>query len=537
MLDIKIVSGTVFDGSGAPPRSVDVGICDSRIEKLGDLSGVEAEKEIDATGLAVAPGFIDVHTHSDFTLFLNGRAESTVRQGITTVVTGTCGHGCAPIGNPELVRLNLLGYRSDWSTSLEWRTFGEYVGKLVDQGVSCNVLSLVGHGALRLAVMGFTPRVATADELAQMCALLSDAMEAGAAGLSTGLEYPPGWHADLRELTALVSIVTNWSGLYSTHVRGRAADFVEAVEEALTVGRETGAPVQMSHLAPRPYAPADALDLVLARVDRARAEGQHVGIDTLIDVWGPSSVTCLLPPGFTEAPPDDVLQRLASPGWRQTVANHLSSPGNYLVQTAGLDQLFFQFAPNSPDVAGLSLAEVAARWGKPPAEVVCEVLLREGRDFYNAALRHIYAEREAILRLLQHPYCVPMSDGVATARYGPLAGYALNRSSYGWTARFLNEYAGSDALFPMEEAIRRVTSLPAELLGLAGRGMIKEGACADITLLDLDRLEDVTSDADPFGYPNGIPYVLVNGRITVAPEGHSGERAGRLLRPDGPIRS
>ncbi len=533
MLDIKIVGGTVFDGSGAPPRSVDIGICGNTIRELGDLSAVEAHKEIDAAGLVVAPGLIDVHTHSDFSLFLNGRAESTVRQGITTVVTGTCGHGCAPIGDPELVRLNTLGYRSDWPTSLEWRTFGEYVSKLLDQGVSCNVLSLVGHGALRLTVMGFTARVATADELAQMSLLLNDAMEAGAAGLSTGLEYPPGWHADRRELTALVSVVNDWSGLYSTHIRDRASRFVEAVDEALSVGRETGAPVQMSHLAPRPYAPADALDLVLARVDQARAAGQHVGIDTLIDVWGPSSVTCLLPPGFTEAPPDDVLRRLASPEWRQMVAHHLSSPDNYLVQTAGLDQLFFQFAPNSPDVVGVSLAEVAVRWEKPAAEVVCEILLREGRDFYNTVLRHIYAEREAIVRLLRQPYCVPMSDGVATAPYGPLAGYALNRSSYGWTARFLNEYAGSDALFPMEEAIRRMTSLPAKLLGLADRGTIKKGAWADITLLDLDELEDVTTESDPIGYPTGIPYVIVNGHITVADQRHTGERAGGLLRPGG----
>jgi N-acyl-D-amino-acid deacylase len=195
---MKIVGGTVFDGSGSPGRRADIGIQGNHIVAMGDLSDAEAVREIDVAGMVVAPGFIDVHTHSDFTLLINGRAESTVHQGITTIVTGSCGHGCAPIGDPDLARLNILGYRSDWGPPLEWQSFAEYLDQLRGQGVSVNVLSLVGHGALRLAVMGFAPRTATAEELSQMSALLADAMEAGAAGLSTGLEYPPGWHADLR---------------------------------------------------------------------------------------------------------------------------------------------------------------------------------------------------------------------------------------------------------------------------------------------------------------------------------------------------
>jgi N-acyl-D-amino-acid deacylase len=529
MFDVLIHGGTLVDGSGAPARRADVGVAAGRIAAIGALAGRSAATTIDAAGKVVCPGFIDDHQHSDFTPLVARTCESAIRQGITTVVIGNCGHGCAPLVDPDAVRMVVIGYRPDWGVAVDWRAYGDYLERLRHPGLSVNVMPLVAHGPVRLAVMGLQARAATPAELERMKRLVAEAMEAGARGLSTGLEYSPGRHADRHELTELCREVARRGGIYASHIRNRGFEFVEATEEAIAIGEEAGVPVQLAHFAPRPYAPPEAFARALERVDRARERGVKVHLDTFPDLWGPGPVAALLPPYVVEGRPAEGLERLGDAGVRETIRAAFAEPTNYLLKVEGLEGLILTYAPRHPELVGKSLQAIADLRGQEAYAAICDLLLEEGESFYTVLLRHVYTAERDLRALMRSPLCALASDGAITAPYGPLADFCMNASSYGYTARVLGRYVREEGFYTLEEAIRRMTALPADAMGIADRGRLAEGLAADVVVFDPRTVADRTTDLEPIAYPAGIEQVLVNGVVTLGPEGHSGVLGGRLI--------
>ena len=531
MLDTLIRGAKVLDGSGTPAVLADVGISAGKIEAVGNLELAHAVRVVSADGLIVSPGFIDMHQHSDFSLLIARHAESAIGQGVTTLVTGNCGSSCAPVRDRELVKMSLFGYSSSWGHEVSWRSYGEYLDQVRKPGVAVNVFPLVGHGTVRIAVMGYANRLPTESELGNMKALVAEALQQGAGGFSTGLEYSPGHYADARELLELCKVAADHGAFYSTHIRNRGPDFVIAVEEALSIAASSGLPMQLSHLAPRPYAPAGAFAQVLRLVDEARAKGVRVHFDTLLDLWGPGPVASLLPPWICEAHPRKVVQRLLDSKIRVSIREYFDRPTNYLLRTGGWESLVLVTAPGHKGWVGKSLAEIAAIQGTDDmATVVCDILLAEGEDFGCVWLRHIYVREEDLYELLRQPDCMVMTDGCLSAPYGVMADYTLNPSTYGLTACLLGRYVRDEHVLTLEDAVRRLTSLPAQHLGLKDRGLIKKGMWADLVIFDSGTIQDNTTYEHPDRFPTGIEYVLVNGQVALENGRHSDVLTGQLLR-------
>jgi len=517
MLDVIIRGGSVFDGTGKPPAVRDVAIAQGRIAALGDLGAASAERVLPARGLAVTPGFIDVHTHSEYTLSVRPRAESAVHQGVTTHVTGNCGYSCAPIGQPELAKHLIFGFAP--AAGGGWPDLGDYFAALERSGVAVNVASLVGHGVVRAAVMGLESRSATDDEIGRMEGVLERALDQGAIGMSTGLAYPPGKSADRRELAALCAVVARRGGLHASHVRNRDVRYVEGFEEVLSLTESTGVPLQISHIVTKHGAPAGATHRALEMVASARRRGLDVACDMLVCEWGPGQLSSFLRPEAFAGGLASTLERLrdaasrarlrqADPSWRMAL-----DPGQYY-------RMVLARAPRTPDLVGRSFAQLTRQSGKDFHETACDILLAHGEQLYDVFT----------LAALVSPHCMPESDDVVAGPPDAAAGGALTPGCYGWTSQYLAEMVRERRLLPAEEAVRRLTSLPAARFGLEGRGRLVAGYWADVVICDLDRIASNSTVTDFARYPTGVEHVFVNGRAVVEDGRHTGALPGRVLR-------
>jgi N-acyl-D-amino-acid deacylase len=529
MVDLIVRNGHIVDGTGSPAFMGDVVIDDGNIELVGDSADIPSDSVWDAAGMTVCPGFIDIHSHSDFTLIANRNAESGIRQGITTVVTGNCGHGPAPAPVKELAKGNTIGFNANWGLDFSWNSFEEYVDVLLSPGVAINTAPLVPHGTVRLAVMGYANRAATRREIASMKSLLGEAMAGGAAGFSTGLEYSPGQYANEDELATLSQVAARHGRIYASHIRNRGDTFVEAVREALNIARRAGLPAQLSHLAPRPYASPDAFEQVLEMIYEARDDGLDVGIDTFPDNWGPGPVVTLLPPWVYEGPREGVIASLNSPATVKKCRAYVDSPDNYLLRLGGFENLFLTYSSSHPELIEKSFAEISEIFGLDHTDTIFRLLLDDGDDFYNVMLRHIYATEGDLNKLLQQPICSLESDGAIAASYGCLKDYVMNRSSYCYTVRFLQEYVREKNMFTFEEAVRKMTSLPADSANLHNRGRLQRGKAADLVVLNTDDLADRSTDEQPQAHPGGIELVVVNGEIVLQKGEHTNVLPGQRL--------
>ena len=526
MDDFVIRGGRVIDGTGSPAAKADVVVDGGRI----GAAGVEAMRVWDASGKVVCPGFIDVHSHADFPIYVDGFAQSGVRQGVTTLVTGNCGHGPAPAPNKELTKVVTIGFNEDWGIDLAWNTFEEYLDALFARGQSMNVAPLVAHGAVRLAAMRFDAREPTTSELETMKSLVAEAMSAGAIGFSTGLEYSPGQHANEAELVALARVAAQQGGCYASHIRNRGDHFEEAVQEALNIGRKAHLPVQLSHLAPRPYAPPGAFDRVLEMIDEARERGQKIGIDTFPDPWGPAHLTDLLPPWVHEGPKDDVVRRLRDPQTAERCRDYVEHPTNFLLRLGTLANFYLTHSKAHPELIERSLEEASLRLGLDHTQTILRLAADDGEDFAGVMIRHIFAKQEDLDKLLLDPYCSVGSDGAVTSTDGILGELIMNRSSFGYAPRFIREYALDRKLIGLEEAVRKLTSLPADSVQLRDRGRLQPGMAADLVVMDLDELRDNSTDEVPQAYPSGIEMVMVNGEIVFEGGKHTERVPGQLAR-------
>jgi N-acyl-D-amino-acid deacylase len=527
---LAVVGGTVIDGRGGPGLRADVLVDGDRIAAVmpdGVPGALDAER-VDASGRVVAPGFIDVHAHADATLLAFRDAHSATRQGVTTVVNGNCGGGVAPAEPEHDVRRVAFAYEPSWGLEITWRTFEEYLAELSD--IAVNAATLVPHGAVRNAVMGMERRAPTTAELARMSELLDEAMHAGAVGLSSGLEYQPGCNADVDELAALAEVAAKHGGVYATHMRNRAESFAAATEEAIEVARRAGIRLQLSHFAPRPYAPAEQTERAFAAVDELARSGHPVYVDTFPEIWGPGTLMDLFPRAVTRGTPAEVLARLRDPAVREEVARAFAEADNFLVRAAGYERIFISSSPVEPAHQGRAITELAEEAGTELSAWACDTLLEAGENFPAIGIRHVYATEEDLRRLLSLPNCSLGSDGVVTCGEGADCPYPWSASSYGYTARTLEYYVREVGLMTLEEAVRRLAALPAEAIGLRDRGRVAEGYAADLVVLDPERVADRTEPSDMARHPEGIGDVMVGGAWVVREERPCAERPGRAVR-------
>jgi N-acyl-D-amino-acid deacylase len=529
VLDLKIEGATVVDGTGTAGGRTDVGIRDETIVGLGDLSREPAGRTLTVSGKVVTPGFIDMHSHSDWSLWANRRAESKIRQGVTTEVVGNCGFSPAPVATEHLDALRGFALALPRGLDFRWRSMEEYLDAFDAHGTALNVVQLVGHGALRIAAMGFVRREPTAEELREMQRLLGAALEAGAWGLSTGLIYAPGSYATTAEIVTLARVAARHRGFYASHIRGEGATLLTAVAEAIRVGREADLAVQISHVKSAGRPNWGNVPNALALVDAAVADGLDVMADVYPYVASSTVLRTLLPAWALEGGVEAMKWRLADAETRARIREEVtaSGDGQSLVDRVGWDNVLISSCPRRPEAEGRRLAELAAAWRKDPFDVAAELLAADDGQAHVV----MFQLDEADLRpALLHPRVMIGSDGSALAPHGELGAGRHHPRSYGTFPRVLGHYVREERLLSLPQAVHKMTGLPARRLGLRDRGVIRVGAKADLVVLDPRTVIDVATFDDPHRYPRGIEHVLVNGRFVIRDGEHTGSLPGTLLR-------
>lgn len=532
MFDTILANGTVYDGTGSEGFVADVAIRDGRIAAIGRLEDVAAAERIDVRGHAVSPGFIDLHTHSDFTLIVNGRAESQVHQGVTTEVVGQCGFSCAPLrsarDNPPLT----LGHAAGVRERRRWRTFGEYLDVLDETALGVNVAALVGHGTVHQAVLGDALKPGDPEDIAEMKRLIEASLDEGAAGFSTGLEYWPGIMAAPEHLVPLCEAAAARGKLYATHVRNRDRYYDLGFGEALAAARLSGARLQISHIQTKFGAPDHAMEHTLEMVESARRHGTDVAIDVIPHDWNNTSVISILPKWAREGGSAATLERLHDPVARSHIKAN-PAPMLLLVAAGKWEQIVLLNADVNRGLEGASFAEIGRMRGVDPYDALMDMLIEEG----DAAPRLMWATqsfRDADVEMaMADSHCAVISDTAALAPYGDLQDHLFSLSGYGWAARFLQHYVRERKVLPLREAIRRITALPAERVGIRDRGMLRPGHWADVTVFDAALIESHFSPTTPRLYASGIVHVLVNGVFAMRDGQRTEGNAGRVLRDTG----
>ena len=527
---LLIRGGSVVDGSGAPARRADVAVEGDRIAAVAPSLAGEAARVVDATGKVVAPGFIDMHSHSDLFYFACPSAESKIRQGVTTEVVGMCSFSQAPV-RPEQQAL-VKGWVGGigWMPDLKWESFGQYLDALRGIRPAVNVVHFVGHGALRIAAMGFDARPAEAGEIKTMERHLGEALDAGAWGFSTGLVYPPSSYADTREIIALARAMAPRGGQYSSHIRGESAMLLDSIAEAIRIGEEGGVRVEISHVKASGRENWPKLDAALRMLDDARARGVDVAGDVYPYNAGSTKMDNLMPAWAHEGGISKLLERLADPKVRRRIADECLVDGERWGTVSqggvGFDQIFIA-ACRRRELEGLNLAELARQSGQPPAEALMNLLLEQQ---CTVSMVSFSQSIENVAKVLAHPALTIGSDSIPLFEgEGDKPGKPHPRS-YGTFPRVLSEYARERRLFSLETAVNKMTGLPAQRLGLRDRGLVQPGYVADLTVFDPRTVKDESTYPDPHRYPSGIPLVVVNGAVAVD-DGRVTARAGRVLAP------
>lgn len=530
MLDVLIKNGEVYDGTGTVPFRADVAVKDGAIKEIGSINA-DAIDVLDASGLAVAPGFIDLHTHSDFTLAANGRAESQVHQGVTTEVIGQCGVSCAPARSQSDIALMSPGYIAD-TVETDWRSFGEYLDYLDKIPLGVNVAAFVGHGTIHRAVVGDALRAADDDEMNAMTALLEESIEGGAYGFSTGLEYWPGSLSSPDQLAEMAKVAAKHDVLYATHVRNRDLFYDLGFGEAISTARAAGARLQISHIQPKFGAPEYAMQHAIDMCDQARKHGVDVAFDVIPHDWSHTRVMAILPQWAQEGGVEKVRERLGDKNTREKIKRN-PRPMWRLVNSNGWDRIVLMQSDANPELVGLTLAEIGQQRNCNPYDAVFDLLLEEEGDQINHLMWTSQSFDNRDIRLaLQQPECAVISDTQALAPYGCLKHHIGSLSGYGWAARFLAYYVRDQRILTLHEGIRRLTSLPAERVGISNRGYLREGACADVVVFDAAEIESHTSVETPRKYATGIAHVLVNGGISMREGQRTNIDCGKVLRPN-----
>ncbi len=524
-LDLLIRGGRVLDGAGNPWCREDVGIRGDRIVAVGHDLGT-AKRTLDVDDLIVSPGFIDIHTHSDLQILATPLHEPKVRQGVTLELLGQDGLSYAPVDNAvlESLRAQLAAWNDDpagfdWN----WRSVGEYLDRL-DEGIAVNAAYLVPHGTVRMLVIGQDDRAPTEDELAAMKRLVAEGLAQGAVGLSAGLTYAPAMYASDDELVELCSVMRGTGGFYDPHHRDYGLKAIEAYADSIEIGRRAGVGVHLTHAHLGFDCNKGRAPELLAIVDEARAEGIDVTLDTYPYTAGSTYLSAYLPSWLHAGGPRELIARLRDESLRERIRVELEETGSDMLFGIPIDWSVMVISgvrtEANRDLVGLDVADAAARRQQRPIDLCCQLLVDEELAVPSLAF---IGNEENVRTIMTHPAHMAGSDGI-------LVGELPHPRGYGTFPRYLAEYVRNLGILTLENAVRKMTSLPAQRLGLADRGLVRPGMAADLVVFDPEQIQDTATYEEPRRYPEGIPSVLVNGRFVVEDGQRTDELPGRALR-------
>jgi N-acyl-D-amino-acid deacylase len=528
--DLVLRRALVYDGTGAAPFAADLAVAGDRIAAVGPRLEVRGAEELDLRGLALAPGFIDIHSHTDLSLLVNPRAESKVRQGVTTDVTGKDGSSIGPWTDRQLEAVR-REYRERYDVDIDFRDLAGFFRRIDAQGAALNLASMVGHGTLRGFVVGDDDRPATAAELARMTELAREAVRAGACGISSGLEYTPGAFGDAAELAAVAAALHGTGLPYASHMRNEDDRLFAAVEEALLVGRRAGVAVQISHLKQQGERNWWKSDPVLRTLETARASGIDANFDVYPYVAYSTGLANLFPVSARDGGTAAFLARLRDPALR---AGLETAVGEKIEQLGSWDavQITSTYAASLGWAQGRRLGQLARERGEEPIALLWRLMLE---DENRTGMVGFGMSEENVEAMLAHPLALVCSDGGARAPYGPLSEGTPHPRAYGTFPRVLGHYVRERRIMPLEAAIHKMTAMPAAKLRLQGRGRIEPGAFADLVAFDPATVADRATFEAPHQYPVGIPHVIVNGRFAIRDGESTDARPGRVVRPALPV--
>ena len=531
--DVLIENARLYDGDGAPPITGDIAILGDRIAALGDIENAQADKVINANGMAVAPGFINMLSWGPVTLIEDGRGLSDIKQGVTLEVFGE-GWSMGPWN--DAMKAETIARQSDVKFDIEWTTLGEYLDYIVSRGVSPNVASFVGATTVRIHEIGEADRPPSDEELARMKAHVATAMEEGAMGVGSSLIYAPAFYADTDELIALTDIAEDYGGSYITHMRSEGGRLLEAVDEVLEIAHATNAGVEIYHLKAAGRDNWAKLDDVIAKVEDARAAGVDIRANMYSYKAGATGLDAAMPPWVQEGGHDAWVERLKDPAIRVQVLEEIETPTDewenlYLAAGGAENVLFIGFKnPALKPLTGKTLADVAAERGQSPAETMIDLVIE---DDSRVDTVYFLMSDENIAKKAALPWVSFGSDEGVYAPEGVFLLSGAHPRAYGTFARVIGTYVREENLMSLEEAIRRLTSFPADNLKIRDRGRLKEGFYADIVVFDPDAVTDHATYAAPHQLASGITHVFVNGEHVLENGEHTGAKPGRVVRGPG----
>ncbi len=530
--DVVIRNGTIIDGNGGPGYVGDVAIRGDRIAAVGDIGRARGKAEVDVHGAAVSPGFINMLSWSTDSLIADGRSQGEIRQGVTLEVMGE-GWSMGPL-NEALMR-QAVEDQGDIKYDIEWTTLGEYLDFLAARGVSTNVASFVGATTVRMLEVGEVDRAPTAGELERMKQHVRTAMEEGAVGLATALVYPPAYYAKTDEIVELARVAAEYNGLYISHMRSESNRLLEAFDELLIVAREAGIDAEIYHLKAggRPNWPK--MDELIAKVEAAREEGLKITADMYTYIAGSTALAASLPPWVHDGGYKELLKRIADPAARKRIAKEMTEPADTwenfynLAGAEGILLVGFKTEALKP-LTGKTLAEVAAARGQTPPETAMDLILEDKSGIDSV---YFMMSEDNVKKQIALPWTSFCSDSASMAPEGVFLEASTHPRAYGCFARLLGKYVRDEKVIPLEEGVRKLTSLPAGNLKIRERGLLKPGYFADVVVFDPATIADHATFEEPHQYATGVLHVWVNGTQVLRDGEHSGAKPGRVVRGPG----
>ncbi|KCZ57363.1 hypothetical protein HY29_01150 [Hyphomonas beringensis] len=528
--DLLIENASIYDGLGSTAQAGEIAIIGDRIAYIGPDAPFQSKQVIDAHGLAVAPGFINMLSWSNEALFEDGTGESSLRQGITLEVMGE-GISMAPLTGPMAAALK--AQQGEIQYDVNWRSLDEYFKEMERRGVAFNIASYAGAATVRMNVLGTDDVVPTDAQMQEMQDVVRDAMEDGAMGVASSLIYPPGAFAETPELTALASQSAKCGGIYATHMRSEGDRWIEAIEEAITIGRGSKAPLELFHLKVGGAKNFPKTTEALKMMDDARADGVHLTADMYVYNASGTTLAASIPPWVQDGGLDAMLGSLQDPDTRAKIIAEMKDPDagweNVMELAGGPDNVMLAVAKSAElkPYLGMRVSEIAEAWGVSPEEAILDLILKE--KGHPEAIYFTMSE-DSIREIIQKPYVSFVSDGVAMAPEGVFLESGTHPRSYGNFSRVYAHYVRDENLLSLPEAIRRMTSLPAGVLSLEDRGVLKEGNVADIVIFDPETIQDKATYLEPHQFSVGVDAVIVNGQAALQDGEPTGAMPGKALR-------
>jgi N-acyl-D-amino-acid deacylase len=526
--DLIIRNGLLLDGSGRPGLKTDLGISGDRIAVIADLRTSSADRVMDAQGLVVAPGFIDIHTHTDAQLLVDPRAQSKIMQGVTTEIGGNCGSTPFPLRQEDWKTMD-KDFFEEYGLHIDWQDISSFLRRMEMQKISINFATLTGHGDLRAFIVGKNDVAPTAEQLEQMKKVLEESMADGSFGLSTGLEYAPGSYASTEELIGLCKIVARYKGIYATHLRNEDDQVEEAIAEALQICQESGVSLQISHLKACNKNNWPKVDRMLEMIHKSARNGMPVQADRYPYIAYGTGLSAFLPLWARQGNADDIMARLRDPGQLPQIEAYARGRGERI---GGWDRVVISSCYKNKNKVweGKSIAEGAASSRMTDFEFIRNLLIN---DELHAGIVGFAMDEEGLIKVLQSPLVMIGSDGNAISPDGKLGTGKPHPRYYGTFPRVLGKYCREEKCFDLPIAVQKMTSMPAQKIGLRKRGLLQEGYYADITVFNPETVMDRATFIDPHKFPVGIEHVIVNGKLAVHNGKYTGALDGTILRFEG----